>query len=96
MRENTPEKATVTAPKTPIMTHNDKKIEEKSTDNHSIEANDIEISTKVKHKETMSDDVKMHNFTECCRWGEFVYSCPDNYLWVFPLTEKLFPFYQIF
>lgn len=68
MRENTPEKATVTAPKPLIMTHNDDNIEEKSIDNHSIEANDTEFSTKVKHKETMSDDVKMHNFTECCRW----------------------------
>ena len=67
MRENTPEKATLTAPKTLIMTHNDNNIEEKSIDNQSIEANDTEISTKVKHKETMSDDVKMHNFTECCR-----------------------------
>lgn len=67
MRESTPEKATVTAPKPLIMTHNDNNIEEKSFDNHSTEANDIEISTKVTHKETTSDDVKMHNFTECCR-----------------------------
>lgn len=65
MLESASEKGVIATEKNLTMACNG--TEQESDNKHLSVANNIEVGDKKKQKENLSDDMKMHNVTECCR-----------------------------